>query len=196
MNKRILMVMLALLIAVIAGASFLYNDLSGGMDMENLATQTPTEPSEPDATEPNIAAPDFTVLDREGNPVKLSDFAGKPVVLNFWASWCGPCKSEMPDFQEAWEKYDGKVVFMMVNCTDGSRETMDGALEFISEQGYTFPVYFDTTYEAAIAYGANSIPMTFFIDEGGNLIAYGQGALSAETLEKGIGMIYTPEITE
>ena len=84
----------------------------------------------------------------------------------------------------------------MVNMTDGSRETVEVASSFIEEQGYTFPVYFDTTYEAAIAYGANSIPMTFFIDEAGNLIAYGQGALSAETLEKGIGMIYAPEITE
>ena len=133
MNKKILITMVALLFAVIAGASVLYGDLSDDLDMGNLATQNPTSPSEPGETEPDIAAPDFTVLDREGNPVKLSDFAGKPVVLNFWASWCGPCKSEMPDFQEAYEKYDGEVVFIMVNCTDGSRETMDTAMEFISE---------------------------------------------------------------
>jgi len=113
------------------------------------------------------------------------------VILNFWASWCGPCKSEMPDFQEKFDAYGEEIHFLMVNCT-GGRETLDSAKAFIQEQGYTFPVYFDTTYEAASVYGASSIPMTFFIDAEGNLVTYGMGALSAELLQTGIDMIYTP----
>ena len=135
-------------------------------------------------------APDFEVFDLAGNAVKLSDFQGKPVVVNFWASWCGPCKSEMPDFEEMYQQYGDEVHFLMVNMTDGSRETVEVASEFIAEQGYTFPVYYDTEYSAAITYGVTSIPATYFIDAQGNAVAYARSAINAETLQLGIDMIF------
>lgn len=135
-------------------------------------------------------APDFVVTDMDGNEVKLSDFQGKPVIVNFWASWCGPCKSEMPDFEEMYQQYGEEIYFVMVNMTDGSRETVEVASEFIAEQGYTFPVYYDTEYSAAITYGVTSIPATYFIDAQGNAVAYARSAIDAETLQMGIDMIY------
>ena len=83
--------------------------------------------------------------------------------------------------------------WMMVNLTDGSRETVDTAKAYIQEQGFTFPVYFDTQSEAANSYGVMSIPTTFFIDAQGYMVAYGQGALDAETLARGIGMLLPAE---
>ena len=150
--------------------------------------ESPAETEAP-AQEEAPAAPDFTVLDTDGQEVRLSDMQGTPVVLNFWASWCPPCKSEMPDFEEASKTYEGKVAFMMVNLTDGGRETVDTAKAYIEEQGYTFPIYFDTQQEAAIGYGVVSIPTTYFIDAQGGVVAYGQGALDQSALEQGIGMI-------
>ena len=137
------------------------------------------------------AAPDFTVYDKAGNAVKLSDMKGMPVVLNFWASWCPPCKSEMPDFNEIAKEYEGKVTFMMVNLTDGQSETQESAQSFIDSMGYTFPVYFDLNSDAAYVYGIQSIPTTFFIDADGNLIAYASGAIDGDTLKRGISMIYS-----
>lgn len=144
----------------------------------------------PEATEPPKAeAPDFTVYDIEENPVKLSDFAGTPVVLNFWASWCGPCRMEMPEFEDACQEYNGRVQFMMVNLTDGANETVETASALIEEQGYTFPVYFDTTQAATILYGIQSIPTTFFIDAEGYVVGYATGSLDRETLQKGLDRI-------
>ena len=134
-------------------------------------------------------APDFTVYDAEGNPFKLSEFRGKPVILNFWASWCGPCKSEMPDFQELYEEYGGEIHFLMVNMTDGYQETVESASKFIADAGYTFPVYYDTASEAAYTYNVYSIPTTFFIDGEGYGIAYGSGAMNKEIIMTGINMI-------
>ena len=140
--------------------------------------------------EENTLAPDFIVVDAEGKEYKLSDFFGKPIVLNFWASWCGPCKSEMPDFDEVYGEYKDKLHFLMVNLTDGYQETIESAKEYVEEQGYSFPVYYDTKSEAMMAYYAYSIPQTFFINEEGELVAYAQSAISKEILLQGIEMIY------
>ena len=141
-----------------------------------------------DAANP-YTAPDFTVYDRDGNVVHLSDFLGKPVVLNFWASWCGPCKMEMPAFEKMYEEYGENVQFIMVNLTDGARETTEIATTFLNANGYTFPVYFDKDTDAALAYQVYGIPVTYFINAKGHLIAQGSSALNAETVKRGIEMI-------
>lgn len=141
------------------------------------------------AADDSAKAPDFTVVNGAEEEVKLSDFVGKPVVLNFWASWCGPCKSEMPFFQNMYDTYGEEVVFMMVNMTDGSRETVETALDYVQQAEYTFPVYFDTNQEAAYAYYVSSIPATYFIDAEGNLVAYGVGSLQEENILQGLSML-------
>lgn len=159
---------------------------------ETTSTSLPEETAETTTgkeTPPRQKAPDFGVIDKDGNAVHLSDFVGKPVIINFWASWCPPCKAEMPDFEAAYQKYGEEIHFLIVNMTDGSRETVTTAKAFIADKGYTFPVYFDVNYEAAYAYGVYSLPATYFLDKDGYLVAYGEGALNADILEQGIGMI-------
>ena len=131
-------------------------------------------------------APDFAVLDKDGQTVKLSDFRGKPVVINFWATWCPPCKQELPDFNEAAKAYESDVVFLMVNLTDGQRDTVDSVKAFIADNDYTFPVYFDTSYSAANAYMISSIPSTYFINAKGEMVSYKVGMMTADELESGI----------
>ena len=160
-------------------------------DSQETACEVSTDASSSAATEPSAdsSTPNFTVLDAEGKEVKLSDFFGTPIVLNFWASWCPPCKAELPDFEEACKKYEGKVVFLMVNMTDGNRETIKIAKDFVDSMGYTFPVYYDTKYEAAYAYGIRSIPTTYFINADGSIETHATGLISAAQLEQGIGRI-------
>ena len=155
------------------------------------ATDAPDTPADTTPEQNPNQALDFTVQDWEGNMVKLSDFFGKPIVLNFWASWCPPCKAELPDFDDACKKYDGEVVFLMVNMTDNQMETVEVAKDFIKTYGYDFPVYFDVSYEAAMVYGVRSIPQTYFINAEGEAVATATGMISASQLEQGIGMIYS-----
>ena len=105
------------------------------------------------------------------------------------ASWCGPCKSEMPDFQVAYEELGDEIQFLMINMTDGSRETVAGASEFIAGQGYTFPVFYDSQSDAAGTYGVYSLPTTYFIDADGYAMARAIGAIDADTLQQGIDLI-------
>ena len=95
----------------------------------------------------------------------------------------------MPAFDAAAAEYEGQVRFLMVNLTDGSQETQATAQAFLDEQGYAFPVYFDLDLEAASAYGVYGIPVTYLVDAEGRAVAQARSAISAEVLEKGIGMI-------
>ena len=141
-------------------------------------------------------APDFTVYDLTGNLVNLSDFFGKPIILNFWASWCGPCQMEMPDFNIAYDNYKNDIEFLMINMTDGSRETIEIASSFIQEKEYTFPVYYDTQYNATMIYSVTSLPTTYFINADGELVAHAKGAIDADTLQRGINMILSTNSSE
>jgi len=129
-----------------------------------------------------IMAVDFTMLNMDGESVSLSDYYGKPVVLNFWASWCGPCQMEMPHFDEAYREYADRVNFVIVNLTDGDRETVEGAKQFIEDAGYEFPICFDTEGKGMYAYGVMSIPMTFFINEESEVTGYRVGSLTRDVL--------------
>ena len=137
-----LIVTLLVLVIVIGGGMLLYTRFQGSVD---LGEMVPTE------SVSEILAPDFTVTDSDGNAVKLSDFRGKGVVLNFWASWCGPCKMEMPHFQAAYEQYGEDVHFLMVNMSTAFGDSRADAAAVLEEGGYTFPVYYDDLSECAYA---------------------------------------------
>ena len=191
MEKKLNVIILAGLLAIVLIAAAVgYDYLSKGNTPDTIATLSPTQTTgESGETQPRQEAPDFTVYDAQGNAHKLSDYRGKPVVLNFWASWCGPCKSEMPDLQEAYSRYGQDIHFLMVNLTDGYQETKESASAYITGQGYSFPVFYDTDVDAAATYGVSAVPVTYFIDGEGYLVAMGQGALSAEALARGIAML-------
>ncbi len=134
-------------------------------------------------------APDFTMTTVDGESMNLSSFEGRPVVLNFWASTCGPCQREMPEFQKAFERYGGEVDFVMLNALGFNGESRERAMQFIAQNSYDFPVYFDSSSEASMLYGVNSIPRTFFISADGKVEAYIAGTIDGSVLDQGIGMI-------
>lgn len=192
MNKAIKIILgLVLLVLVIGGAYKAYNLLSDSY--YNNSIPSSTEGS--DQKDNLETATDFTVTDGQGNDVSLSDFFGQPIVLNFWASWCPPCKAEFPEFQKVFTETKEEVQFLMINMTDGQRETVDTASAFIQENQYTFPVYYDTTQEAAYNYGIRSIPTTLFIDKDGYIVSAYQGRISESTLKDEIAKI-TSSVTE
>ena len=187
MKKSVIWLIGVILFAVlILGASLLYGKLSG--EYKNDDTSENTSAAQGETTAAAIAAPDFTVTDLDGGEVKLSDFKGTPVVINFWATWCYYCKEEMPDFNEAYKNHP-EVKFLMINATDGVQETVETAKAYVEKEGFDFDIFFDTNSEAVRSYNISGFPSTFFIDADGNLAAQRIGMLDAEMLEKGIGMI-------
>lgn len=193
MKKQVKFILALLGIAVFfLGTSFLYQFLSDRYDPQNV-TVTDEQgdvagDSSENSTQPMLA-PNFTVYTEDGTAVKLSELYGKPIILNFWASWCPPCKSEMPDFESMYQKYGEDIHFVMINLTDGQRETVESGAAYVEAQGFTFPVYFDSDLDAANNYQVYSVPMTYFLDVEGYAIARASGAIDTATLERGISMI-------
>ena len=180
------LIILLLAAVILVGGGLLLSQKFAPAEEETQPTET-TETTQ--ATEPVELAADFTVEDADGNSVKLSDFRGTPVVLNFWASWCGPCKAELPEFEEAYHTYGQQVQFMMVDLVSGRSETKAMGQAVIDENGYTFPVFFDVNQEASTAYALSAIPVTCFINADGEIVTQHVGMLSAEELEEGIQAI-------
>lgn len=122
----------------------------------------------PAAPVKGAAAPAVSALTAAGEGVNLEDLAGKPVVLNFWASWCPPCRAEMQAFQAVAEKYpDGEVMVIGLNAT--SQDDRQAALDFVKEQGVTFPIWFDMEGENARNFRVRAMPTTFFIRANGEI---------------------------
>ena len=200
-----LIILVLFLAAVLLGARLLYQSLQDKVQLVGLVPQSTVEPAQsPDSgavppeetqpeTQPRKQVPDFTVYDLDGNAYRLSDFRGKPVILNFWASWCGPCKSEMPDFDEKYGEYGDQIHFLMVNLTDGMQETQEKGSGYVQEQGFAFPVYYDLDISAAMAYSVTSVPVTYFVDSEGYLEAWYPGAMPADILQQGIDILLSAD---
>ncbi|MCT4607011.1 MAG: TlpA family protein disulfide reductase [Marinisporobacter sp.] len=111
---------------------------------------------------------DFTLLDREGNEIKLSDLKGKVVFLNFFTTWCGSCAQEMRYIQEVYEQYKEKdIVFLVVNVLAAEKKDVEGVNEFLDEKGYTFPILYDVDGNISVKYKVNAFPATYIINQEG-----------------------------
>lgn len=130
-----------------------------------------------------IPAIDFTLQDQFGNTHTLSEYKGKTVFLNFWATWCPPCRNEMPDIQKLYEEYqeeeDPSVIILGIAAPNyGQEGSEEEIIAFLEKNGYTYPVVMDTTAEMFMQYGIYSFPTTFMIDAEGNIFGYASGQLN------------------
>lgn len=159
---------------------------SGEQDSRVSEESASTDSSETAEREP-VAAPDFTLTDQYGNEHTLSDYQGKTVFLNFWATWCPPCRSEMPEIQKLYEDYGSNeedlIVLGIAAPGYGDEGTVEEITEFLNENEYTFPVVMDETGEMFYRYGISAFPTTFMIDAGGNVYGYVQGAMTGDIME-------------
>ncbi len=125
-------------------------------------------------------APDFTLVDLEGNQVSLSDFRGKTVFVNFWATWCPPCRAEMPEIEAVYQKYKDKdVVVIGIDIL----EPEDVVRQFVEQGGYSWTFVFDTSGEVAANYRIAAIPTSLFIDREGIIQAVNIGAMTKRAIE-------------
>ena len=137
---------------------------------------------------PVIPAVDFELEDQYGNIHRLEDYRGKTIFLNFWATWCPPCKAEMPDIQKLYEKSategeDAVIVLGVAAPNMGQEGSEEEIAAFMEEKGYTYPVLMDTEGELFASYGIMSFPTTFMIDRDGNVFGYVSGMLSADMMD-------------
>ena len=147
------------------------------------AEQQPVNrPAEPAVNHP---APDFTLATLNGEQFTLSEQRGTPVVLNFWATWCGPCQRELPALQAAAERYAGRVAFVGID----QAEPVETVQKYVDEMGLTFTIPLDKEQSTASRYNVMGLPTTFFIDSEGVIRHLWMGEMSSITLEEGIARI-------
>jgi len=177
--------------AILACAFFVYNALvnSGRIEPMNFIVtethETAQAPEEPDEQEQLPQAPDFAMLDANGSEINLSEFFGKPIVLNFWTTWCRFCVLEMPYFENLYRDMGDTVHVIKLNVRE-SRAVVDN---FMYTNGHTFPLYFDIEDSGMRAFGVQGFPATFFINADGYVTAMARGALDESSLQQGLDSI-------
>ncbi|NHM28516.1 TlpA family protein disulfide reductase [Desulfofundulus sp. TPOSR] len=191
MNKRLFSVVILSVVIVSLIAAYAYIWSGGkerGKDGTPPAATGNKESGVPVGTEVGQRAPDFTLTTTGGKEVSLSNFRGRPVVLNFWATWCPPCREEMPAIQSFYEKRGREIQVLAVNLT-ASEKSAAHVKDFLKAGGFTFPVLLDTRNTAAQEYLVRAIPTTFFIDREGIIRAKHTGPMTLEMLEKAVEKI-------
>lgn len=158
------------------------NDITGYLSTVQSGTAQETEESEQQLTPAPLA--DLELTDQFGNTHTLSDYKGKVIFLNFWATWCGPCRNEMPDIQKLYEEYsaqgeDAEVVILGIAGPGiGQEGSAEEIADFMEENGYTYPVLMDAGGEMFTRYGISAFPTTFMIDKDGNVYGYVPGQMT------------------
>jgi len=156
----------------------------------SLATNgTSASPSNPAAAtgSGNAAAPGFTLpaLGKSGQQVSLSQYQGKPVIVNFWASWCEPCQQETPLLASWYKQQHGHVVLLGLDEND----TTANALKFADAKGVSYPIGFDPRVTVALAYGVDGLPQTFFLNAKHRIVDHVLGAVTKAELAKGLRLM-------
>ena len=172
--------LLALVVVLaVQGCTSSAQDIRGGRQEATGAIGVDPGELEP-APEIGRLAPDFTLADLEGNPVSLSDFQGKAVFINFWATWCPPCRAEMPEIEDLHQKYkDQDVAVIGVNLF----EPQDKVREYVQRGGFNWTFVIDTTGEVTRNYGISALPTSFFLDSQGTIRAVNIGPMTERLME-------------
>lgn len=126
-------------------------------------------------------APQFSLPALDGKTYSLDNLGGKPVVLNFWASWCGPCRVEAPELVRLHEKYEGSIEIYAINVT--SSDSIEGARTFAEGYNFNFPVLLDEKGDVSRKYGIQPIPTTFFVGADGTIVDHVIGLVDPQTME-------------
>ncbi|WP_283171261.1 TlpA family protein disulfide reductase [Curtanaerobium respiraculi] len=184
-SKKKALIIIAVFVVVIALAATAYSALSQQNASPQMAPSSTSSTAgsqsgtaAKSSSSKTVTAPSSTVYAADGTQTTLKNIAdGKPMVVNFWATWCPYCLDEMDDLQKLYEEYGGKVQFAIVNVADKNGEAESGAA-YISEHGYTFPVYYDTDHNGLADYQVSGLPTTAIIGADGSMISYTPGRLT------------------
>lgn len=181
---------------IISGLIMIISNVNISVNLKNKTSQQPVKKEqskkaeEKDKSSENaskIKAPDFTLVDQYGKKHKLSDYKGKVVFLNFWATWCPPCRGELPHIDEIYKEYKNNsndVIILGVTAPNLGREgSKQDIINFMNKSGYTFPVMFDNSGDIMNEYSIEAFPTTFIIDKEGNVKEYVPGAMEKSKME-------------
>lgn len=181
---------------IVSGLIMIINNVNVTVNLKNKALKQPVKKEQSKKTkkiEKNSQnssknqAPDFTLVDQYGKTHKLSDYKGKVVFLNFWATWCPPCRGELPDIEEIYKEYgkdNNNVIILGVTAPNLGREgSKQDIIDFMNKNSYTFPVMFDNDGDVMLKYSIEAFPTTFIIDKEGNVKEYVPGAMDKSTME-------------
>lgn len=164
---------------IVIGAMLAWAIYDFGFSGTDSTSQTGSNGSADIGLEIGKTAPDFTLQTLDGKEARLSDFRGQPVFINFWATWCPPCRAEIPDMQELYDNMD--IEILAINMTD-SESNEEGVATFVDDMELTFPVLMDMEGEVSDRYNVKAYPTSYMVDAEGKISHVAYGAMNYNTM--------------